>query len=328
LGFGFALLVDLPVAFMAAEHALKWRLSASVVALCRKSWLPPKWLNDAITGDEDYAVCLVKRSAKSSFMPSSAVFPGGQLDPSDKDYAKRSGNSDPETMALRVAAAREAFEEAGLLFGSPAPTVAARLAARKQLSNGKGNFSESLAAWGIEESSLLTLARVGSFTTPDFEAARHKKGGFVAHFFVAEVPSAEEAALAAADGSEVTQLLWATPSAALRMVEKNELAMAPPQWYILNALREGLPNVEGLGAFLTADQGKLFRDFPFKPAPVKSSVESEMPLALPGDEDHPEFRGPSGKRNRVIMSAKDFKVVRFESTVAYPADAVGPAPRL
>lgn len=308
-------------------HALKWRQSASVVALCRTSWLPPKWMNDAAVGDEDYAVCLVKRSAKSSFMPSNAVFPGGQLDPSDKEFAKRSSDPDSEMMALRVAAAREAFEEAGLLFGSPAPSAVARAAAREQLNDGKGSFSASVASWGIE-ASLLALTRVGSFTTPDFEAARHKKGGFVAHFFIAEVPSPEEALLAAADGSEVTQLFWATPSAALRMVEKDELAMAPPQWYILNALRERLPKLECLGTFLTDHHGKLFRDFPFKPAPIQSSDKAEMPLALPGDENHPEFPGPSGKRNRIIMSVKGFKVVRLESTVDYPAHAVGPLPRL
>ena len=80
-------------------------------------------------------VYLLRRSARSSFMASNYVFPGGRVDPTDwapglwnehldmdiKDICRQLGGglSDEEVIANGVAAIRETFEEAGVLLAYP-----------------------------------------------------------------------------------------------------------------------------------------------------------------------------------------------------------------
>ncbi len=63
----------------------------------------------------DFAVLLVRRSQRASFMANAYVFPGGRVDPSDAEH-------DPDWPS-RYAAARELAEEAGLLPTSSAVLV-------------------------------------------------------------------------------------------------------------------------------------------------------------------------------------------------------------
>ena len=85
----------------------------------------------------DWKLFMVQRSKKASFMPGAYVFPGGVVEPSDSDPHWRTGAtagdaaveaSDDETdasLTLKVAAARELFEEAGVLFATPRDRAAA-----------------------------------------------------------------------------------------------------------------------------------------------------------------------------------------------------------
>merc|ERR1719330_1063912 len=68
-----------------AQADKAWRLSASVVVLAPYKSVPDCELSDATTRDSkyDYRVCCVKRSARSSFMPDTMVFPGGAVDAKD-----------------------------------------------------------------------------------------------------------------------------------------------------------------------------------------------------------------------------------------------------
>ena len=75
-------------------------------------------------------VLLGRRASRHRFMPNVYVFPGGRLDPADgktplvqdlaPDVARRLRQKWPAKLAraLAVAAARETFEETGLIFGS------------------------------------------------------------------------------------------------------------------------------------------------------------------------------------------------------------------
>lgn len=105
----------------------------------------------------DYDVLLLKRSAKSGFMPNAYVFPGGVLDPSDfsgdwldifKPFSScpnfglrqtkqpvetrpaifatdrlKLGSPIPGDVALRICALRETFEESGVLLVVPKAEV-------------------------------------------------------------------------------------------------------------------------------------------------------------------------------------------------------------
>merc|ERR1711998_318429 len=107
------------------------------------------------------------------------------------------------------------------------------------------------------------------FITPDFEAGRMPKGGFEAHFFIAEVTEAMEAKRATGDGAEVeAKVLWASPSEALRRAQNSSISLAPPQWYILHELQARMPKLAGLKDFLADSKNALFQDYPMKPHPV------------------------------------------------------------
>ncbi|HNF97983.1 MAG TPA: NUDIX hydrolase, partial [Pseudomonadota bacterium] len=63
----------------------------------------------------DFALLLVRRSQRASFMANAYVFPGGRVDAADAEH-------DPEWPS-RYAAARELFEEAGLQAATPKSLV-------------------------------------------------------------------------------------------------------------------------------------------------------------------------------------------------------------
>src|ERR1700716_1858793 len=67
---------------------------------------------------EGLQVFMVRRHASAAFLPDRYVFPGGRVDDTDRDAATRRlpgspGDVDP---AYAMTAARETFEEVGLLF--------------------------------------------------------------------------------------------------------------------------------------------------------------------------------------------------------------------
>ncbi len=66
-------------------------------------------------------VFMVQRHHQIDFASSALVFPGGKVDPADRDPALRArctgcADLDEETFAVRVAAVRETFEECGVLL--------------------------------------------------------------------------------------------------------------------------------------------------------------------------------------------------------------------
>lgn len=77
-------------------------------------------LRDADDGCE---VLLVRRNAQLSFHGGAWVFPGGRIDP--EDHVAAGGSGDP-LAAARQAAAREAFEEAGMVVGPESLVVVSR----------------------------------------------------------------------------------------------------------------------------------------------------------------------------------------------------------
>jgi 8-oxo-dGTP pyrophosphatase MutT (NUDIX family) len=79
----------------------------------------------------------------------------------------------------------------------------------------------------IEPEALVAFAR---WITPEREARR-----FDAMFFLAVLPAG---AVACANSTEVTEVLWTTPAAALAMATRDEIRLAPPTWVTLDRLSE------------------------------------------------------------------------------------------
>ena len=165
---------------------------------------------------------MVVRHRAIDFASGALVFPGGKVDADDADpaWATLAPQGIAENArALYVAAAREAFEEAGLMLarrrGSQSLLPAAdthRLVDRyrQPLIRGEATFHALLRA---EELLLATELMIpfAHWITPEGLPKR-----FDTHFFLLAAPVDQ---LGAHDGSESVEGLWIAPQQALREAE-------------------------------------------------------------------------------------------------------------
>ena len=166
-------------------------------------------------------VYMVRRNGASAFLPDYYVFPGGAVDDEDRDAAAHAllhgsaGNVDP---AFVVTVAREAFEEAGLLFADR-PIDPHALSEARALLAGRTSFAEVLRHFNaaIDASQLRFFSR---WITPPFETRR-----FDARFFIGRVPKDQ---IAEADAVEVLDGRWFRPLEALAAYERGEIGLILP----------------------------------------------------------------------------------------------------
>ncbi|HZF80080.1 MAG TPA: MBL fold metallo-hydrolase [Rubrivivax sp.] len=197
----------------AATPPVRVRTAASVIVL-----------RDAPQGPE---VLLLRRADRPGDQNSgAAVFPGGLLDAADRGHYARCCGLDDHTASQRlglpehglhhwVAAVRECFEEAGLLFaidsnGAPVdlrPWPAADLLAmRYALHAGQMGLDEVCARLGVRLA-LDELAYHSHWVTP-----LGMPKIFDTRFFIASAPPNQQAVH---DETETVELLWLTPAQAL-----------------------------------------------------------------------------------------------------------------
>ncbi len=179
-------------------------------------------------GAHGLEVFMVRRHGRSGFAASAWVFPGGTIDDADAglDAAQWRG-IDPDALAERfrlpaaevlgahVAAARELFEEAGVLLaahrdgrvpdlGAPELVRArARLAAR-------GSTAQEFADFLAEHDLVLDLGALdywSRWVTPQAEPRRYDTCFFLAAFPEGQMP--------AHDAVETVESAWVRPAAAL-----------------------------------------------------------------------------------------------------------------
>jgi 8-oxo-dGTP pyrophosphatase MutT (NUDIX family) len=187
-------------------------------------------------------VFMLRRSARSPFVPDVYVFPGGRVDSVDHSPAARMrilGETKPLDPAFVYAAAREAFEECGLLISTPAPDPAAVIEARKALSEGNRSFEQTLDALKtrVDGAAFRYFSR---WITPAIEKRR-----FDARFFVARAP---EGQIAEADAVETHEGRWIAPQTALDEYAAGGFAMVFPTIKHLERLTI-FSNVDDLLAF-------------------------------------------------------------------------------
>src|SRR5438270_8353078 len=82
--------------------------------------------------DSPLEVLMIRRHSNSSFVPDAWVFPGGVVEAADYDLGDRT-----EIATMRIAAARELFEESGIWLGSPLTDAEAK---RRKLLAGEITF--------------------------------------------------------------------------------------------------------------------------------------------------------------------------------------------
>ena len=192
---------------------------------------------------EDAKVLWVRRGAQLRFAGGFYAFPGGAVDASDADVPlDNAGGIDAAEAACVVAAARELFEETGVLAvpGADRVTASERRAIREALlrSTEPASFGEFLAAHGLRIDASR-FAPAGRWVTPKVMPIR-----FDARFYLVELPAGEAAEIWP---GELTDGEWIDAREALRRWDEGTALLHPPAWHTLKALahartaREALP---------------------------------------------------------------------------------------
>lgn len=176
---------------------------------------------------------MVQRHHQVDFASSALVFPGGKVDPADRDPALRARCAgaeglDDDALAFRVAAVRETFEESGVLIARPrggdALVPAARAAEIDARWRGALNARETTIGAIAEaedlELALDALVLFAHWITPEFMPKR-----FDTHFYLVAVPPEQAAAH---DGGESVDSLWIAPQRALEEAAAGRLSIIFP----------------------------------------------------------------------------------------------------
>jgi 8-oxo-dGTP pyrophosphatase MutT (NUDIX family) len=157
-------------------------------------------LRDGRAGLEVY---LQRRTRTMGYAAGLWVFPGGAIDPADRDpaidavwagpspaaWAVRLGNDLDQARGAVVAACRECLEEAGILLADRSVEVAALAAARQELLAGGQSLAGVIARLGVR----LDTARLrywAWWVTPEPEPRRYDT-----RFFIAGLPAGAAATM-------------------------------------------------------------------------------------------------------------------------------------
>lgn len=233
-------------------------------------------------------VFLLRRHRRAGFMASSFVFPGGVAEPSDTDP--------------RNTAARELFEEAGVLIAS-GDIDGAEL--RDQVLGGADAnvlLAERGAAFDLE-----AFHYYAHWITPSVEKRRYS-----ARFYLAALPPGQTPRF---DNVETVDQIWVTPAEGLERAR--ELRLPPPQVRTLMDMRASAGR--GWDALIADARARAAHPAPLLPRMAPAS-DGGFALLLPWDPeysargtgdarplppDHPLATGPS----RFVLEDQTWKNV-------------------
>jgi 8-oxo-dGTP pyrophosphatase MutT (NUDIX family) len=207
-------------------------------------------LRDGRQGPEAF---LLRRVATMAFAPGMHVFPGGGVDTRDGNapwagpepswWAERMVVDAETAVGLLCAAARELFEESGVVLAGPdEATVVADVSDesweqdRQALLDRTLAFSELLRRRGLVLRSDL-LRPWAHWCTPLFEPRRYDTW-----FFVADLPSGQHARHV---GGESDHTQWWPARAAVTAAARGETALMPPTQVTLEELA-AFPDVDSV----------------------------------------------------------------------------------
>ena len=190
---------------------------------------------------------LLRRSPNSRFMPGLFVFPGGLVEPADGDESFWTGRVDvsssvlstrlggdlERSLALRnaIAAIRETFEEAGVLFVSAAGSGRAALKRMEERRRLERLPTDWLRQQVEAEGWILTLSALwpwAHWITPVGMPRR-----FDTRFFIAVLPGGQNGR---PDLRETTEGIWIGASQALAQNMDGRTPLSPPTLVTLHEL--------------------------------------------------------------------------------------------
>lgn len=277
---------DFPMPEILVESARGWlgTPEAERAAAAPKPSSTVMLLREGSAG-EGVEVFVLRRASSMPFAPGMIAFPGGGVDPRDADpdvpwagpspqeWARRLGTEETVARELVIAAAREVFEECGVLLAGPdAGSVVADLTdpswaqERSALLDRSQSFGELLTRLDLVLRTDL-LALRAHWTTPLCEPRRYDT-----RFFAARMPQGQ---VADDLSSEAERVEWATPQALLRADEEGREILLPPT----RVMVEQLALVGDLDAWL--DRASEVRHV--MPWPVEHSDRLWMRAPLDAD---------------------------------------------
>jgi glyoxylase-like metal-dependent hydrolase (beta-lactamase superfamily II)/8-oxo-dGTP pyrophosphatase MutT (NUDIX family) len=175
-----------------------------------------------------------KRSQKLVFLGGFYAFPGGKAEASDIEAQTENCADDPERAAMISCAARETFEETGVLLahGAETLTVGQRASLLDDLESGRMSWPELLRHYGLHlDANDFTF--VGRWVTPPFAPRR-----FDTWFFLVNCPAKQEPRVTG--DAELESGEWITACDGYAKWKRNDALAAPPVLHALQSLAGGL----------------------------------------------------------------------------------------
>lgn len=204
-------------------------------------------IRDAADATAGLDVFLMRRAASMEFAPRVMVFPGGGVDERDRTtgiawvgpdpawWAGRFGIEAELAGALVCAAARETFEESGVLFAGPADDPAAVVGdasvyrdQRRALADNTLSFAEFLHTERLVLHAEL-LRPWANWVTPEAERTRR----YDTFFFVGALPEGQHAD---GENTESDTADWVAPQDAITDFAAGRNLLLPPTWTQLDSL--------------------------------------------------------------------------------------------
>jgi ribonuclease/clavin/mitogillin len=210
------------------------------------------------TNPNNPEVFWVKRGDNLGFLAGFHAFPGGQLDPSDSEVVVKN-SSDPQTASMISGAAREVFEELGVLLARGAETLTKgqRASLLDDLESGRMSWPSLLNHYDLHlDASDFTFA--GRWVTPPFSARR-----FDTWFFLVRCPSKQEPSVVL---GELAEGEWIAAQTAYERWLKGDVIAVPPTLHALKTLAGGItPDLTNRFLAIPQTHGEPTRRIEFRP---------------------------------------------------------------
>ncbi|KAJ8248980.1 hypothetical protein GJAV_G00229850 [Gymnothorax javanicus] len=315
----------------------------------------------------DYKVLCLKRSSKSRFMPNAYVFPGGVVEPADFSsdwletftsfrhlpnfglgFVKQAPESRPpifamdrlepgslvsSSVALRICAVRETFEESGILLAVPKNSLNN---ITDIVSHGKDKYIDTsltglndtwdkleLSRWRslvIENASnfirmcreldcvpnIWGLHEWGNWLTPIGSKSKQR---YDTAFFICclnDIPNTTQ------DEKEIVHFKWSTPTGLLQSYQAEKLYLATPQIYELGRLCH-FPQLQELLSFASKRAEEGCEQF----VAVRLMASDCLIFLLPGDDLYPKNVFEIEERGAILSRDEGFEQLQQESSALH-----------
>lgn len=240
-------------------------------------------------GDSGLEVLLMARPASARFAAGAEVFPGGTVEPSDRDPSWSEVSAGPLSdqrleLGILVAAVRECFEESGVLLARDAggglcrrSQVAALAELRRRIHDRRPEeFREGLLGAGLRPA-WEDLVYCAHWVTPEGLPRI-----FDTRFFLAALPLDQEPL--ADELGELDSLRWVGPAQAMAEAIRGDCLLLPPTRAVLEQLTVQPTVAAALAAAAKREVGR-----------VQPPLEEITEARYPGLDPRTIFRAHRGE---------------------------------